>query len=45
MMQQGYSAPVMTPAGAPPMYTVAPAAQMTAPQAQPMPTLIVQKPK
>ena len=45
MMQQGYTAPVFTPAGAPPMYTVAPASQMTAPQTQPMPTLSVQQPK
>ena len=30
MMQQGNTAPVLTPAGAPPMYPVASAAQMPA---------------
>ena len=47
MMQQGYNAPVLTPAGAPPMYTTIPAApvatQMATPQAQPMPTPTVQQ--
>ena len=45
-MQQGYTAPVLTPAGAPPMYTTIPAApvaaQRAAPQTQPMPTPTVQ---
>ena len=36
MMQQGNTVPVLTSAGAPPMYPVASAAQMAAPQAQPM---------
>ena len=46
-MQQGYTAPVVTPAGAPPMYTTIPAApvatQMATPQAQSMPTPTVQQ--
>ena len=42
MMQQGNTAPVLTSAGAPPMYHVASAAQMAAPQAQPMQSLNVQ---
>ena len=45
MMQQGYTASGLTPAGAPPMYTAAPSAQMAAPQPQPMPTLNVQQPR
>ena len=48
-MQQGYTAPVLTPAGAPPMYTTIPAApvaaQRRAPQTQPMPTPAVQHPE
>ena len=49
-MQQGYTAPVLTPAGAPPMYTTIPAAapvaaQMVPAQAQPMPTPAVQQPR
>ena len=47
-MQQGYTAPVLTTAGAPPMYTTIPvapvAAQMAPAQAQPMPTQTVQQP-
>ena len=47
-MQQGYTAPVLTPAGAPPMYTTIPAAPVTAQmapaQTQPMPTPTVQQP-
>ena len=46
-MQQGYTAPVLTPAGAPPMYTTIPAApvaaQMAPAQAQPMPNSAVQR--
>ena len=46
-MQQGYTAPVLTPAGAPPMYTTIPAApvptQMVAGQAQLMPAPTVQQ--
>ena len=49
MTQRGYTAPVLTPAGAPPMYTTVPAApvatQMATPQTQPIPTLSVQQPK
>ena len=47
-MQQGYTAPVLTPAGAPPMYTTIPAAPVAAQRAtsrtQPMPTQTVQQP-
>ena len=47
-MQQGYTAPVLSPAGAPPMYTTIPAAPVAAqratPQTQPMPTPTVQQP-
>ena len=46
-MQQGYTVPVLTPAGAPPMYTTIPAApvaaQRAAPQTQSMPTPTVQQ--
>ena len=46
-MQQGYTAPVLTLAGAPPMYTTIPAApvaaQMAPAQAQPMPNSAVQR--
>ena len=45
VMQPGYTATVLTPADAPPMYTAASGAQMAAPQIQPMPTLNVQQPK
>ena len=47
-MQQGYTAPVLTPAGAPPMYTTIPAApvaaQMAPAQARSMPNPTVQQP-
>ena len=45
MRQQGYTASGLTPAGAPPMYSAAPAAQMAAPQPQSMPNLSVQQPR